>query len=154
MKSAIRWGVIGLLVAGFFVASSYFLYWVQHQRLLERQSLELQEDVMEHRQVLLTEIGELASDLQFMLLVPPIQGIIRATNNNGVDPFDLSPLETWKSRLAEIFKSYVSAHKSTYQIRYIGLENNGKELVRVDKSESGIMRVAENNLQSKGSRDY
>ncbi|TDR15464.1 PAS domain S-box protein [Marinomonas communis] len=154
MKSAIRWGVIGLLVAGFFVASSYFLYWVQHQRLLSNHSLEMEEDLIEQRQILLTEIDELASDLRFMLSVPPIQGIIRATDNGGVDPFDQSPLETWKSRLGEIFKSYVSAHESAYQIRYIGIENNGKELVRVDKSESGIMKVAETGLQSKGSRDY
>ena len=75
--------------------------------------------------------------------------LLGRTKNDGIDPLDQSSLHVWKSRLGEIFKSYVLSHDDIYQVRYIGLENGGRELVRVDRTVSGARITPEPVLQKK-----
>ncbi|MET1254189.1 PAS domain S-box protein [Aliikangiella maris] len=100
------------------------------------------------------KLRELRSNILFLQSVPPIQGIIRASNNQGVDPLDGSTGQIWKKRLQSIFTSYLKAHSDAYQVRFVGIANDGKELVRVDKLDTGIVITPESRLQKKSSRDY
>ena len=154
MKIHHKWFLVSLIVILFICISTYWMYSLQYSRLISQRDQALQADLVEQKQIFRTEVNELVNDLQFMLSVPPIQGIIRAGENAGIDPKDQSSDAIWKQRLGDIFKSYVASHEHVYQIRYIGLANNGLELVRVDKSASGIFKVPETKLQEKGDRDY
>lgn len=87
---------------------------------------------------------------------PPIQGIIRARSGGGIDPIDGSSEGQWRDRLGTIFKGYIQANPQIAQVRYIGRESNGKEIVRVDSQSMGLgpRAYAPGELSEKGSRDY
>lgn len=83
---------------------------------------------------------------------PPFQGIIRANKNNGYDVEGGSSYEQWKQRLETIFISQMKSTNNYMQLRYI--DENGKEMVRVDEVGSEFLPVSEENLQDKSDRDY
>lgn len=87
--------------------------------------------------------------------VPPIDGIGRALAGGGYDTLGASSLEAWRQRLEQIAAAYVESHPKTFQLRLIGLSDNGRELVRVVRDGDGKVRVdAEGDLQQKGDRPY
>ena len=88
---------------------------------------------------LISEIKNLSGDAQYLVGTPPIQGIPRAIKNAGVDPLDGSRLATWENRLATIFTELIRAKPYYLQIRYIGVEDNGKELIRVDRDRKSVV---------------
>jgi len=105
--------------------------------------------------VLENEVRNNVRHVEFLHAVPPIEGIIRAAQNNGFDPVEQNSLEIWEQRLESIFQAYIYHNPGIAQIRYIGVENKGRELVRVEKAAEPPARViAPKNLQSKGHRDY
>ena len=99
-------------------------------------------------------IEALRRDVRFLSSTPPIEGIIRATKGKGKDAVDGSSLKQWKDRLAVIFKEMLIVHPDYQQIRFIGVENEGKELVRVDWNQRRLERTSEKLLQVKGNEAY
>lgn len=85
---------------------------------------------------------------------PPIKGLMRSMSHHGVDPKDGSTTALWKSRLEEIFTSIMQANPHYTQMRYIGLADHGRELVRVNKSDDGYVAVSPEDLQQKGNEPY
>lgn len=103
---------------------------------------------------LVSDIKNLSGDTQYLVGTPPILGIPRAINNAGIDPFDQSSLQIWRSRLETIFTELIRAKPNYLQIRYIGIANDGKELVRVERSGNLIQALPDNELQKKGDTSY
>ncbi|OZG74441.1 hybrid sensor histidine kinase/response regulator [Hahella sp. CCB-MM4] len=93
-------------------------------------------------------------DLLFLASVPPVQGIVRATKNGGVDTWENSTKSLWIRRLNAIFSSYMNAHPEIVQVRYIGIADQGKEIVRVNRKDDNIEVVSADELQAKGDRGY
>lgn len=93
-------------------------------------------------------------DLFFLANTPPIQGIVRSYKNNGVDVEDASNLEGWKKRLSVIFRSMLEVNPNYTQLRYIGIADEGKEIVRLDRSRYNIYKINDRSLQKKASRPY
>ncbi len=96
----------------------------------------------------------LEDDVTTLINLPPVQGIIRAQHNNNIDPLDNSTYEQWRERLETIFQSMLESKKDYIQIRYIGVNNNGRELVRVDRKGDKIIRTLTKDLQEKGEEPY
>ena len=92
--------------------------------------------------------------VDFLSKTPPIQGIIRAGENNGIDPFDQTTLPIWKKRLEIIFSEMLNSYEHLSQVRYISTKNNGKEIVRVDMKNGKVKVISGSNLQYKGETDY
>lgn len=90
----------------------------------------------------------------FLHATPPITGIMRAISNNDFDPQDKNSLKLWRKRLQIIFKAFVEQNPSIKQIRYIGAADEGRELVRVDRTPSGVIVVADTDLQHKAHSEY
>lgn len=103
-----------------------------------------------------TSTQEVQRDVAFLSGTPPIQGIIRAHQNDGVDPFDGSTEKLWRQRLETIFLNLARAKPHYSQIRYIGLAEEGRELVRVDRQgpKQTIRVVSEAELAPKGDTPY
>lgn len=94
-------------------------------------------------------------DVTFLSKVPPISGIARAQSAGGVDQTDGSTEKLWKSRLETIFVANMIAHPEYIQVRFIGVDNGGKEIVRVDRARDGSLRtVPDDELQVKADRPY
>jgi PAS domain S-box-containing protein len=90
----------------------------------------------------------------FMAATPPIKGLLRARQGGGIDQQELSTSTMWTRRMQEIFSAYLLTESSAYQVRFIGIENGGRELVRVQRTATGIEAVSENRLQPKGDTAY
>jgi len=96
----------------------------------------------------------LKRDTLFLSETPPVSAIIRAHENGGVDPKAQDTTAEWGNRLQEIFAAYLGTNPSVQQVRYIGVANNGQELVRVDREGGHILVVDDSLLQQKADRDY
>jgi len=87
--------------------------------------------------------------------VPDIEGIERARLNGGLDPVEGSTTDIWRERLANIFIDQMRAHPHYLQMRYIGVADNGMEIVRVNHlSDEGIAVVPDAQLTPKGREAY
>lgn len=66
------------------------------------------------------------------------------------------PLGDWRARMASRFAAELAAKSNYSKFRIIGIANNQREVVRVDRSGAGgaIRTVPESELQTKGDRDF
>lgn len=103
---------------------------------------------------ILENIDNLKRDVEFLSSTPPIQGILRSTKNKGIDPLDNSSLESWRTRLATIFREMLYAKDGYKQIRYIGVADSGKEIVRVEHRGNKVVSLHKNSMQAKGDETY
>ena len=103
---------------------------------------------------LVADIQNLSNDAKYLVGTPPIKGTPRAVQNSGVDPLDSSDTQTWRLRLATIFSELIRAKSHYLQIRYIGVANGGKEILRVDRKGNLIRNIEEKDLQQKGDTPY
>jgi len=127
----------------------------QYDQLLAKQELKnMGENSGEEAAEIFTTIKRMNEDVLFLSLTPPIQGIIRAQKNNGIDSLDGSSEIVWKKRLAIIFKEFLNAKPHYHSIRFIGKSNNGKELVKVDRYSGEVKANVLKELQEKGNRKY
>jgi signal transduction histidine kinase len=85
-----------------------------------------------------------------------LEGIIRARENNGIDPEGGIPEATWRDRLAKRLAAELAAKPAYLKFRLIGTAYEGREIVRVDRFDTydAIRIVPEPELQPKGSRFF
>jgi PAS domain S-box-containing protein len=71
-----------------------------------------------------------------------VEGIIRARFAGGVDPLGGSSETVWRARMASRYVAELAAKPDYRQFRIIGLDEGGREIVRVDRSgPDGAVRV-------------
>ncbi len=97
------------------------------------------------------DLNEMSEDVKILSDTPSIQGLIAA--QTGAEADDTKKI-VWKNQLSVIFKSLMNARPHYTQIRFIRFADDGKELVRVNRTRIGLVRTAENNLQHKGKEPY
>lgn len=148
--------VCSIAVLSVILTSGWSFY--SFDKLLVKESLnKIEHDAHVASERLLSRISDMSNDVAFLRETPPITGILRATQSSeAIDPLDGSSLEIWKERLTVIFKGLVQAKPFYRQIRYIGVADNGREIVRVDRvvPDNQIVRVPNEMLQSKAHRDF
>ena len=85
-----------------------------------------------------------------------LHGLVRARKAGGTDPIDGVSEKTWRDRIASRLAAELEAKPSYAMFRIIGVEDDGRELVRVDRNgPNGTVRiVSEEELQKRGDRDY
>lgn len=94
------------------------------------------------------------NEVRIVSRTPPIQGLIHSMANNEIDPRDGSTTELWRTRLETIFTSVMQESPHYTQMRYIKLTDGGRELVRVNRIEDGLISVPVQQLQRKGNEPY
>ena len=118
------------------IAGAFGLMRIEESRLreihLDEQRGQLAQNLHAEKQRLNMALDKLRRDALFLSDTPPVSGIIRATENGGIDPRESDTREVWERRLQEIFSAFASANPDYYRIRYIGVADGGRELVRVD----------------------
>lgn len=147
-----------LLVSGtaFFTAFLIggFFYTQTSQNALQIQTNELAAETSLIAPVFQAAFSELRKDVFVLSETPPIAGLIRTADNNGIDSVDGSTDELWRKRLGKIFELMIRAKDSYVQIRYIGIADGGRELVRVNKHGSFVEFVPAGRLQQKQDEFY
>ncbi|HUW49420.1 MAG TPA: diguanylate cyclase [Sulfuricella sp.] len=126
----------------------------RRENLLVESRAELDDSLRLYDTRMRQTVETLRQDVVFLSRTPPVSGIRRASRNGGIDPLDGNTAEKWKTRLQEIFAAFSDAHPNYYQIRYIGVADGGREIVRVVRKNGHVSVVPENRLQRKADRDY
>jgi PAS domain S-box-containing protein len=85
-----------------------------------------------------------------------LQGLVRARKAGGIDPVDGVSEKTWRDRIASRLAAELEAKPSYSMFRIIGIDDGGRELVRVDRNgPNGTVRIVpDEGLQKRGDRDY
>src|SRR6266702_6547858 len=85
-----------------------------------------------------------------------IKGLIRAHIGGGIDAVDGGSEQTWRERIAARLAAEIEAKPGYGQFRIIGLDDDQRELIRVDRSgPNGAARIALNSeLERKSDRSY
>jgi PAS domain S-box-containing protein len=85
-----------------------------------------------------------------------LNGLIRARLAGGIDPVDGLSERTWHDRFARRLLAELGAKPAYAQFRIIGIEDGGREIVRVDRSGPNhtIRLVPDAELQRKGDQGY
>lgn len=92
------------------------------------------------------------ADVLFLSKNPPIQGIVRARENQGVDPLDQSTYQDWEKRLEIIFTSFIVNRPLYLEISY--LDENGNELIKVNQNNGTPKIVSDSELNNEKNTDY
>lgn len=100
------------------------------------------------------QVNRLRADALFLAAIPPIQGIRRALEGGGWDAAGGSTLGQWRERLERIFLAFAETRQEYFQLRLIGVQDNGWELVRVERASEGFLVTPAEQLQQKGDRYY
>ena len=99
-----------------------------------------------------TFMEQFSSDLLALSHVPPIEGIVRAMDNKGIDPeFNIS-VEVWKTRFAQNLISQAENKKFYLEIDY--LDERGQELVRVNYRNGKSSIVPPSELHDESQNKY
>ena len=132
----------------------YLTYQQGHSLMIHNELNKLENSAQVEVNMIQGYLQKLKSDVDFMAHTPPIQGLIRTRKNGDIDPLDGSTEQEWISRLSIIFTQFLSNHPDYFQIRYIGIEQQGKEIVRAENRQGRIILTSAEELQAKGDREY
>ena len=83
-----------------------------------------------------------------------MRGYAAAYQNRMVSAEVQADTERWRTRMQENFVSMLTAKPYYLQLRLIGLDNQGLELVRAERLGNRIETVPDDQLQSKGHTNY
>lgn len=151
-RIALAAGLVGMLSV---MALSWYFYRGSEDILIERDTQRLAGNVEVSATRLRSRIEFARQDTLLLTKVPPTMGTFRALSSGGVDPQDGSTAALWRDRLATIFEGMIEARPEYVQVRIIGFQNGGREIVRVDRLRDGtIRRIPEAELQTKIDRPY
>lgn len=157
MKLHTRIGIANVaLVVLATVGVAVLTYLSIERSLVSAELNSLEESADQVVQRFMDQIESTRDEVVALSVTPPVQGLIRARQAGGVDPNGGSTEQQWKDRLGTIFIGYLNAQNDYLKIRYIGIEDQGREIVRVDRNGPGgsSRRCPENALQQKGDSAY
>ena len=155
MRLAYKLALLTLLVAGGAVVMLAWLASTNASRLLEQEALvRLKENVNQGSIAFERSFETVKGDLSLLKHTPALGGVIRAIQGGGYDD-QLNETRTgWEHRLQEVFRTVMQQRSYYSQVRLIGLQEGGRELVRLDRVGGSIEVVPAERLQQKGQRPY
>ncbi len=128
-------------------------YQQARQGLIDLALSKLQQESILTADNMLTFMGQFSADVLAQSDVPPVQGIVRARDNNGVDPVENNTYQTWVKRLNQIFTAESRNKKFYRKLRY--LNENGDEMVRVDYDDGQVTIFSETDkLQNRKNEEF
>lgn len=143
---------VGVIMVAAITLSTILSFNYSEKLLLEAASDDLVKTMNRQEENVQTIINEVIRDAQLISNGAAVRGIIQGKRQTDGG----SSMENWNQHLERAFIGMIQT-KNYKQIRFIGLENGGQELVRVDGPNNPgehpkIVRGAD--LQQKGHRDY
>ncbi|ANW04955.1 PAS domain S-box protein [Bradyrhizobium icense] len=134
--------------------------WLSY-RNLEQALLQRARDRIEtHSRQLATDLEYYAAsatgDVAGFRSAVALHGLVRARMAGGTDPIDGVSEKVWRDRIAARFAAELEAKPTYAMFRIIGLDDDGREVVRVDRNgPNGTVRiVAESQLLKRSNRGY
>lgn len=130
------------------ISISSLYYFKTKQQAIENELLNMTTITSLISPLLLSEFQDLQDDILALRQVTPIIDMHETIHS------DKDEKRKWTESLQTIFKSVIVQKKNYVQIRYIGVDQNGLEIVRVDRKGDSIVVTPEEDLQEKGQETY
>ncbi|WP_334512240.1 PAS domain S-box protein [Bradyrhizobium sp. AZCC 1693] len=134
--------------------------WLNYRNLEQALLLRARDRIETHSRQLATDLEYYAAsatgDVTGFRSAVGLQGLIRARSAGGIDPVDGVSEKTWRDRIASRFAAELEAKPIYAMFRIIGLDDDGRELVRVDRAgpNDTVRIVPEEGLQKRSNRSY
>ena len=134
--------------------------WLNYRNLEQALLLRARDRIETHSRQLATDLEYYAAsatgDVTGFRSAVGLQGLIRARRAGGSDPVDGVSEKTWRDRIASRFAAELEAKPIYAMFRIIGLDDDGRELVRVDRAgpNDTVRIVPEEGLQKRSNRSY
>ncbi|MCY7383470.1 MAG: methyl-accepting chemotaxis protein [Microcoleus sp. CAN_BIN18] len=112
----------------------------------------LAESVASSGEKIVNNLENISYDVLFFSKSPPIQGMIRAREGNGIDKETNSTYQNSVARMQIIFSAMMEVKPYYMQLRYI--DEKGNEIVRLDFDGKNIKVIPNSQLQNQANRDY
>ncbi len=155
LSIAFRIGLLTFLLTSIGIFSVAYLSFENTSETLKKQSvLDIRNDILRESELLSEKLQILREDVLFLSNVPPLGGIMRAKKYRGYDPDENTTGKIWKNRLEKIFKSVLKNREYYEQIRFVGISDKGREIVRVEYKNGKVVAQSRKILQQKIDRYY
>ncbi|KRQ95830.1 PAS domain S-box protein [Bradyrhizobium valentinum] len=134
--------------------------WLNYRNLEQALLLRARDRIETHSRQLAIDLEYYAAsatgDVASFRSAAALYGLIRARGSGGIDPVDGVSEKTWRNRLASRFAAELEAKPAYAMLRIIGLDDDGRELVRVDRAgpNDAVRIVPEEGLLKRNNRSY
>ncbi|MET0678753.1 MAG: PAS domain S-box protein [Bradyrhizobium sp.] len=134
--------------------------WLSYRNLEQALLQRARDRIATHSRQLATDLEYYAAgatgDVAGFRAAAALHGLVRARTAGGTDPVDGVSEATWRERIAARLAAELEAKPGYAMIRIFGVDDGGRELVRVDRSgtDSAVRIVPEAELQTRGDRNY
>ncbi|SMF59838.1 ATP-binding protein [Pseudobacteriovorax antillogorgiicola] len=143
--------IVSVVGFGLVFLSSLIQNYRSNLELAQLKMIEQVDVIEEH---ISDQIEGKAKDVLFLAQIPATIQISQLIASNR-ENIDRDPqLSYWTQQLGTTFAAMLKTRPSYQQIRYIGLNNSGREVVRVDRNGSEFKVISGDALQEKGDRYY
>lgn len=142
IKFGILLALFGILASGL---TGYYFYKASRAMMVRVAEHDLQTSAQVLGRRFSIALREVASNVRLLAELPDAVRI-------GQHPSDRD--EARRRAMAEAFKAMLAVHPEYFQIRFIGADHHGIELVRVDRDGNSVVRVKAEDLQEKGHFPY
>jgi len=150
-----RFALMGFILAGVGIFAIAMYSYLDAGALLRNQSIKSEEaELLLRSRSFQENIDRVRRDVQRIAVSDAVMGYQLAYEGGGYDDEHNMTLGLWKQRLQFDFQSLLQQRPEYLQVRYIGVKDQGMELVRVNQVNGELIVTVDNKLQSKGSRDY
>ena len=126
-----------------------FLFYFETERLLTQQTsneVAIESNLVEP--MIEQLYSQANSDILFLSRSPGVQGMLESFESSDDHNYRL-----WKRRIEQTFSEFLINKEFYYQIRYIGIANNGQELINVRNDSQSIV-IPKSRLQQKSTSPY
>ena len=134
--------------------------WLSYRNLEQALLLRARDRIETHSRQVATDLEYYAAsataDVIGFRSAAALLGLVRSRKAGGIDPVDGVSEKAWRDRIAARLAAELDAKPTYAMFRIIGLDDGGRELVRVDRNgPNGTVRiVSDAGLQKRGNRDY
>src|SRR5215831_1052540 len=112
--------------------------WLNYRSLEQAVLPRVLDRIEAHARLMATELESHAAgarrDITSYRFIPGFAGLMRARMAGGIDPMDGVAVSGWRERIATHFTAELEAKPAYAMIRLIGVDDNQREIVRVDRS--------------------
>ncbi len=150
-----KFALMAFIIAGIGILGTALFSYQDAATLLRQQSVERISGELQRLTIGLKEsIERMRFDAQRIARSDAVAGYYRAELGGGYDDEFNMTQSLWKKRIQLELNSLLEQRPEYLQICYIGIADDGLEIVRVERNNNEIINVPENKLQHKGHYDY
>ena len=149
---------LSILIAGGVLATAAAVNEVYvrgaNQILIERSLNDLGQEADYFRYPLNGYLKQLKEDVQLAARLQAVQGLVRARAGGGKDNLDGSTEAQWLDRLSTAFEEMLRTRAHYRRVRFIGVGDNGRDILRIERFGNEVVRVADSKFERAGAEPF